>query len=156
MARTISHSLIDRLLDDDPDEAIERAEDEETALERYKVSMRRDLEQLLNTKRPLLDGLDRHEDLNKTVIGYGIHDLSTEDMSVPAVRDRMRRKIVQVIRDHETRLSNIEVEVDEGPTSSGMNLRISALLSLTRNREMVVYEANVKPGDRIIAVKLSS
>jgi type VI secretion system protein ImpF len=155
MARTISHSLIDRLLDDDPDEAVEPSEDEETAIERYKVSLRRDLEQLLNTKRPQLDGLDRYEELGKTVIGYGILDLSTEDLSIPAVRERAKRTITQVIRSHETRLSNIEVDMDDGPTSRGMNLRISAILTLTRNREMVVYEASVKPGDRIIAVKLA-
>jgi type VI secretion system protein ImpF len=156
MARTISHSLIDRLIDDDPDEAVEPGEDEETAIERYKVSLRRDLEQLLNTKRPLLDGLDRHDELGRTVIGYGIVDLSTEDLSVPTVRERAKRTISQVIRNHETRLSNIEVEMDEAPTSRGMNLRISAVLTLTRNREMVIYEARVRPGDRFIAVQLAS
>lgn len=156
MARTITHSLIDRLLDDDPDQTVEGAETEDDALDRYKVSLRRDLEHLLNTKRPMLDGLDRYDALGSTVVGYGIQDLSTEDFAVPAVRERVRRTIAQVIRNHESRLTNIDVEVDEGPTSRGINLRISATLTLTRNREMVVYEAGVKPGDRVIAVKLSS
>lgn len=155
MARTISHSLLDRLLDDDPDAAVDHGESEDGAIERYKVSLRRDLEQLLNTKRPSLDGLERN-DLGKTVLGYGIEDLSTEDMAVAGVRERVRRTIAQVIRNHETRLSNIEVEVDDAPTSRGMNLRISAVLTLTRNREMVVYQASVRPGDRTIAVELSS
>lgn len=156
MARTITHSLLDRLMDDDPDRTSESTQSEDLALEHYKVSLRRDLEHLLNTKRPQLDGLDRYEVLGGTIVGYGIHDLSTEDFSVPAVRERARRTIAQVIRNHETRLSGIEVEVDDAPTSRGINLRISAVLTLTRNREMVVYEASVKPGDRVIAVKLSS
>lgn len=154
--RTFTHSLLDRLLDDDPAQAVEATESEEAMLEHYKASLRRDLEKLLNSRRPLLDGLDRYEELDATIIGYGVHDISTEDFSTAAVRDRMRRMIAKVIRTHETRLSNIEVELDDAPTSRGMRLRIAAVLTLTRNRDLVIYEASVRPGERTIAVDLSS
>lgn len=153
--RTITHSLLDRLLDDDPEVTVEAPESEEAALAHYKVSLRRDLESLLNSRRPQLDGLDIYDELNATIVGYGIQDISTEDFSTQAVRDRMQRTIAQVIRAHETRLSNIEVDLDDGPTSQGMRLSIAAVLTLTRNRDVVVYQATVRPGDRSIAVDLS-
>lgn len=155
MARMIVQSLIDRLIDDDPHSASDAHESEEQAIERYKVALRRDLENLLNTKRPWLPTTARFEGLERTVIGYGIPDLSTEDMSVPLVRDRVRRVIAQVIREHEPRLSEIEIEMDEGPTSRGMRLRIAAVLNVVQSEEQVVYEASVRPGDRTIEVALA-
>ncbi|SFF95179.1 type VI secretion system protein ImpF [Novosphingobium sp. CF614] len=155
MARIITQSLIDRLIDDDPQAAADPQETEDEAVTRYKIALRRDLESLLNTKRPYLPLVDRYEGLDRTILGYGIPDLSTEDMSVPVVRDRTRRVIAQVIREHEPRLSDIEIELDEGPTSRGMRLRISAVLNVVRSEETVVYEASVRPGDRTIEVNLS-
>jgi type VI secretion system protein ImpF len=155
MARIITQSLIDRLIDDDPQGSADAHESEEDAVARYKVALRRDLENLLNTRRPWLPGVARYPGLDRTVIGYGIPDLSTEDMSVPAVRERVRRVIAQVIREHEPRLSEIDIEMDDGPTSRGMRLRISAVLNIMQSEETVVYEASVRPGDRTIEVNLS-
>jgi type VI secretion system protein ImpF len=155
MARIITQSLIDRLIDDDPQGSADAHESEEDAVARYKVALRRDLENLLNTRRPWLPGVARYPGLDRTVIGYGIPDLSTEDMSVPAVRERVRRVVAQVIREHEPRLSEIDIEMDDGPTSRGMRLRISAVLNIMQSEETVVYEASVRPGDRTIEVNLS-
>jgi type VI secretion system protein ImpF len=155
MGRIVTQSLVDRLIDDDPQGSADAHESEEAAIGRYKVALRRDLESLLNTKRPWLPVVDRYPGLDRTVLGYGIPDLSTEDMSVPAVRERVRRVIAQVIREHEPRLSEIDIEMDEGPTSRGMRLRISAVLNITQSEETVVYEASVRPGDRTIEVNLS-
>lgn len=154
MARIITQSLVDRLIDDDPHGSADAQETDEEAIARYKVALRRDLESLLNTKRPWLPVTARYPGLDRTILGYGIPDLSTEDMSVAAVRERVRRTIAQVIREHEPRLSNIEIEMDEGPTSRGMRLRISAVLTVVQSEETVVYEAAVRPGDRTIEVAL--
>jgi type VI secretion system protein ImpF len=155
MARVITQSLVDRLIDDDPQGSADVQETEEMAIARYKVALRRDLEALLNTKRPYLPVMDRYPGLDRTILGYGVPDLSTEDMSVPAVRERTRRAIVQVIREHEPRLSQVDIEMDDGPTSRGMKLRISAVLNVVQTEELVVYEASVRPGDRTIEVKLT-
>ncbi len=155
MGQVIVQSLIDRLIDDDPLAASDAPETEEEAIARYKAALRRDLENLLNTKRPWLPFADRYPGLETTILGYGIPDLSTEDLSVPIVREKVRRMIAQVVREHEPRLSEIEIEMDQGPTSRGLRLRISAVLSLVRSEEMVVYEASVRPGDRTIDVNLA-
>lgn len=152
----ITQSLIDRLLDDEPDRAIELAESDERALARCKLGLRRDLEGLLNSKRPLLAAVDAQEGMDKTVVAFGLKDISTEDFSAAGARDRVRRMVAQCIRDHEPRLSNIEVEVDDGPTSRGIRFRITAVLTVARSSESVVYDASVRPSDRAIAIELSS
>lgn len=152
----ITQSLIDRLLDDEPDRAIELAESDERALARCKLGLRRDLEGLLNSKRPLLAAVDAQEGMDKTVVAFGLKDISTEDFSAAGARDRVRRMVAQCIRDHEPRLSSIEVEVDDGPTSRGIRFRITAVLTVARSSESVVYDASVRPSDRAIAIELSS
>jgi type VI secretion system protein ImpF len=156
MVDTITQSLLDRLMDDEPDRAIEMAENEERALARCKLGLRRDLEGLLNSKRPLLPLVDDLDGLDKTIVAFGLSDISTEDFSSPGVRDRVRRMVATCIRDHEPRLSNVGVEVDDAPTSRGMRFRITAVLTVARTSESVVYDASVRPSDRAISIELSS
>jgi type VI secretion system protein ImpF len=151
---TIALSLLDRLIDGDPEQAFEPVESDEAVLAQYRTSLRRDLENLLNARCPDLVGLERHPELERTVVGYGLHDISTEDLSTAGARDRIRRMVAQAIRLHETRLSHVQVDIDDRVTSRGIRLRVTAQLNLTRTRETVVYEAAVRPGDRTIAVKL--
>lgn len=154
MVKTITQSLLDRLIDDNPEQAIDPAESEEEALFHYKAGLRRDLEALLNGKRPQIAALDRNPLLARSMVGFGLHDISTEDFSAAGARDRIRRMMAQCIREHEPRLSDVEVEMDEGATSEGVRFRIVAVLKLTRDRDMVVYDASVRPSDRAIAVAL--
>jgi type VI secretion system protein ImpF len=156
MTEVIIQSLLDRLIDDEPDRAIEANESEERALVRCKLGLRRDLEGLLNSKRPLLAAVQGADALSKTIVAFGLEDISTEDFSAPGVRDRVRRMVAACIRDHEPRLSNVEVEVDEGPTSRGIRFRITAVLTVARTSESVIYDASVRPSDRAIAIELSS
>lgn len=154
MAKTITQSLLDRLIDETPEQAFDPAESEEDALFRYKAGLRRDLEALLNGKRPQIKAIERNQVLGRSILGYGLHDISTEDFSADGARDRIRRMVAQCIRDHEPRLSDVEVEMDEGATSEGVRFRIMAVLKLSRDNDMVVYDANVRPSDRAIAVAL--
>ncbi len=148
-------SLFDRLLDDNPDLAHEPYESEERAFQRYKIGLRRDLEGLLNSKRPFSAWLAEHPGVADTIIGFGLPDLSTEDFGTPAVRERIRRMIAACIRTHETRLSRVEVDVDGGPTSTGLRFRITAVLTVAQLEEAVTYDARVRPSDRAIAVELT-
>ena len=148
-------SLFDRLIDDAPDEARDGAEDEEAAVSRFKLGLRRDLEGLLNGKRPHAGWLGRDPETADTIIGFGMPDLSTEDFSAPAARDRIRRMIATCIRTYEVRLTRVEVEVDGAPTSAGVRFRITATLRFAALEEAVTYDARLRPSDRAIAVNLA-
>jgi type VI secretion system protein ImpF len=154
MGGTMPLSLFDRLIDDAPDELQEPAEDEESAFSRLKLGLRRDLEGLLNGKRPFSGWLAASPEAADTVIGFGLPDLSTEDFGTAAARERIRRMIATCIRTYEPRLARIEVEVDGAPTSTGVRFRINAVLRVAEYEEAVIYDARLRPSDRAIAVNL--
>ncbi|TFI57606.1 type VI secretion system baseplate subunit TssE [Sphingomonas parva] len=156
MRNGLTQSLLDRLIDDEPDLSFDASESDERAVERLKNGLRRDLEALLNSKRPLLARIDGEPDLERTIVGFGLKDISTEDFSAAGVRDRIRRMVAQCIREHEPRLSSVEVEADDAPTSRGIRFRITAVLTLSPARETVTYDASVRPSDRAISIDLTS
>ena len=148
-------SLLDRLIDDAPDERQEAAQSEETAFERLKLGLRRDLEGLLNGKRPHATWLARTPEVADTMVGFGLPDLSTEDFGTASARERIRRMIATCIRTYEPRLARVEVDVDGAPTSTGVRFRISAVLRVEEYEEQVTYDARLRPSDRGIAVNLA-
>lgn len=152
--RDIPLSLLDRLIDDSPEQAIEPIADVARTMERVKLGLRRDLEGLLNSKRPYSLWLAQAPDVAGTIVDFGLPDLSTEDFGTPAVRERIRRLIQAVIRAHEPRLKKVEVETDGAPGVTGVRFRISAVLTLAARDEDVSYEAALRPTDRAIDVEL--
>lgn len=147
-------SLFDRLIDNAPDQQSEERDDEAIQNE-MKLGLRRDLEGLLNAKKPHAAWLSRADGLERTILGFGLPDLSTDDFSSPSVRERIRRLISSTIRLHEPRLSRVEVETDGGPTSTGVRFRISAVMMIERGEEAVIYDASLRPTDREFAVRLA-
>lgn len=146
-------SLLDRLIDDAPDEAGEQLD--EAAVDRLlKNGIRRDLEGLLNAKRPHGAWADS-PGLAGTVLAFGVPDLSTDDFASPVVRERIRRLIAATIRTHEPRLRRVEVENEGGPTSAGVRFRISAVMMVDRAEETVIYDARLNPNDREFAIHLA-
>ena len=146
-------SLVDRLIDNAPDQASEDFDDD-AIQNQMKLGLRRDLEGLLNAKKPHAAWLSRGDGLERTILGFGLPDLSTDDFSSAAVRERIRRLIASTIRMHEPRLTRVDVETDGGPTSTGVRFRISAVLMIERSEEAVIYDASLRPTDREFAVRL--
>jgi len=151
----IGQSLLDRLIDLEPEHVVEGAVDEEEALTEYKVHLLRDLEHLLNTTQPIFVSHGDHDAMADNIVGYGLADMATEDFSSDAVRDRLRRIVAETIKRHEPRLHDVSVQADESPTSKGITFRIMAVLSISRDEEIVVYDANVRPSDKTIELDLN-
>lgn len=151
----IVQSLLDRLIDLEPEQMVEAATSEEEMLEEYKINLLRDLEHLLNSTQPIFVSHGRHDDLIGNIIGYGLPDMATEDFSSQSVRDRLRRVVADTIRRHEPRLEDISVQADDAPTSQGIRFRIMAVLKIDRSEEVVVYDATVRPSDKSIALDLN-
>jgi type VI secretion system protein ImpF len=154
MTGRVPLSFLDRLIDDAPDTAHEAIESNDARFDRIKLGMRRDLEGLLNSKQPYA-AWGRDDALGRTITGFGLPDISTEDFGTAAVRERIKRLIAVTIRTHETRLHGVEVDVDGAPTSAGVRFRISGVIQLSDAAEAVVYDARLRPSDRVIAVDLA-
>ena len=156
MAGLLPFSLIDRLIDDSPELSSELIVSEDSAFETFKNGLRRDLEGLLNARKPFAGWLARADGLEGTIVDFGLPDLSTEDFGAAPARERIRRLIAHCIRTHEPRLTKVEVESDGGPSVTGVRFRISATIRFASYDAEVVYDAQLRPNDRAIDVALAS
>lgn len=142
-------SLLDRLLDDEPDRADDAQPNEYADFQAMRLGLRRDLEALLNARRPYSPWVAAVEE---NVAGFGLPDVTVEDFSSASSRQRIARAMAQCIRRFEPRLAAIEVEVDSSASpGSGLKFRIRA--ELRGDGGPVEYGARLRPVDRSIQIE---
>src|SRR6056297_895978 len=71
---TIRESLLDRLLDDEPDRQQDDPRTEEQVLRAIQRAVRRDVEDLLNTRYRCEEWPPQHDRLSDSLINYGLPD----------------------------------------------------------------------------------
>ena len=105
-------SVLDRLIDLEPDNRNEAAKDRAQLLKDLKKSVRRDLENLLNTRVCFLDLPADLPRLHTSLANYGIADFGSLIMDSANSMECLRGRIEDVIRRYETRFQDINVEMD--------------------------------------------
>lgn len=105
----IAPSVLDRLLDDDPDLTQEAPSSRSKSLRELKDSVRRDIEWLLNTRQTVGGAPDGLIELGRSLAAYGLPDFSNITVSSPADQLRLQRSIETVISNFEPRLQNVLV-----------------------------------------------
>jgi type VI secretion system protein ImpF len=135
--------LLDRLLDDEPKTPVDRSNTTNYDLARYKQSVARDLEALLNSRCPDIDGAIESSSYARTsMLNFGIIDLSSLSLLNPDDRALLRDKIRVAIERHEPRLSKVRVSLD---APQGMErllrFRVDAVLKVHPGRPPVSFDA---------------
>lgn len=140
-------SVLDRLLDDDPPSAREAPPARGRQLETLKQAVRRDLEDLLNSRRRFLTWPAHLTELNQSLVNYGLPDFSGMDVSSTQGREELRRLLETVIRRFEPRFKTLRVQLLEGgePLDRTLRFRIDALLYADPAPEPVVYDSTLEP-----------
>ncbi len=105
-------SVLDRLIDFDPDNRFETARDRAQLLRDLKNSVRRDLENLLNTRVSFTDLPTDLPQLQTSLVNYGIPDFGTMIVDSSNSIEGLRSRIEDVIRRYETRFQDVKVELD--------------------------------------------
>src|SRR4051794_21457373 len=104
-------SVLDRLLDDDPAASRDPPRNRYQVLRELKQSIRRDLENLLNTRRqprPLPPGL---EELEESLVTYGAPDVSSSGFGSAKGAERFRATLEEVIARWEPRFTRVSVSL---------------------------------------------
>jgi type VI secretion system protein ImpF len=135
-------SLIDRLLDENPEvrqEAPGKYFQDVRGLER---SVMRDLENLLNTRREALFDLpEEFNELKKSLLVYGLPDVTAYNLLDPNDRNRLRRAIEAAISAFESRLQRVRVSMTTpGQTDGALHFRIEAQLRVEPSPEPVTFD----------------
>jgi type VI secretion system protein ImpF len=143
---TITISVLDRLIDAEPENRMENPLSRAQSVRLLKSSVRRDLEWLLNTRRiaePPDEGL---KEINRSTYVYGLPDLSSVTVSNAADRNRLVRQIVATINLFEPRLANVRLVLIETPDSAkkDVRLRIEAMLRMDPVPEPVSFDTVIE------------
>lgn len=148
-------SVLDRLLDDDPAVSREAPRGRDQVLREMKESVRRDLENLLNTRRRLFAWPRELKELNRSVVGYGIPDITGGTLALEAGREEFCRLLQTLLRQYEPRFKTVEVRPlgNAEPLDRTLRFRIDALLRVEPAPEPVAFDSTLEPGRGGFAVR---
>ena len=148
-------SVLDRLLDDDPQNSREAPKSRNQVLRELKQSVSRDLENLLNTRWRCTHGPSDLEDVEASLVHYGIPDFAGANMGSVDSREQLRRIVEQVIRKFEPRFKRVRVHLvgNADETDRTLRLRIDALLYAEPAPEPVVFDSQLEPLSGSFAVR---
>ncbi len=139
-------SVLDRLIDANPDQKADPAADAPTVPDLLRL-VQRDLEMLLNARKPwqVLDR--RRPDLRLSPLGYGLGDLGAGALNHAADKEALRTEIEALIRRFEPRLAEVRVTALAGdsPLSTTLPLSIDGLLLVDPDPEPVRFGTVVDP-----------
>jgi len=154
-------SILDRLLDDAPDET-QRGAVLYFDIPDFKAALARDLEALLNTRVMELGELaGQYPQAVKSVIRYGIPDLSSLSLLSPKDRERLRKEVQHAIERFESRLSDVKVTLNmpEKPTTyleRMLHFRVDATLKIHPHRPPVAFDATLQLSSNVYQVREKS
>jgi type VI secretion system protein ImpF len=150
----ITPSVLDRLIDDRPDQSRDAPATRQTSLRLLKEAVRRDLEWLLNARLTSESVSDELPEVSKSLASYGLPDLTSANVHDSDGRDDLRRAIEKAVTVFEPRLEGVEVELDrvvEGERS--VRFRIEARLRVEPTPEPVVFDTMLQIGNGEFRVK---
>ncbi len=144
-APRIRLSLIDRLIEHDMHGAAAPDASVDAVVRRIRASVQRDLEALLNARRPWRSIAEDVGALRKSILNYGLPNFVSGALNEPQQRDLLRREIEGAIQRHEPRLHAVTVTLVDQPggTQAVLRLRIVGELRLEATVEPIQFETVV-------------
>lgn len=146
----VTPTLLDRLIDQNPGCDQESATEWNNGLIALKESIRRDLENLLNTRLTVAVDYQRFPELKRSILNYGLIDFSQVPLESESDQKQFAARIEQVIELFEPRFSNLSVELFNKDKNQKrmLYLTISATMQLEAQLITVAYQSQVDVLDR--------
>jgi type VI secretion system protein ImpF len=150
----ITNSLLDRLLDYEPEMSREAVASRSKSLRELKQSVRRDLEWLLNT-RQIAGGLPSDlKETNNSVAAYGLPDFTHLSIDSGGDQKFIKREVEEAVRRFEPRLENVLVSIESGSSPERvLRFRIDAHLRIDPAPEPITFDTLLQLGNGEYTVK---
>jgi type VI secretion system protein ImpF len=148
-------SVLDRLIDERPDETRETPRTRTQVLREMKLCLQRDLENLLNTRRRAAGWPADLSELELSLVNYGIPDIAGADLGSAENRDQFIRTVSETIRRFEPRFQQVFVRMLDNfdPLDRTLRFRIDALLRAEPAPEPVVFDSSLQPATCNVQVR---
>lgn len=140
-------SVLDRLLDYEPEISREAMASRSKSLRELKQSVRRDLEWLLNT-RQVAGGLPPElKELNDSVAAFGLPDFTALNIDSADDQKSIKREIEDAVRRFEQRLEGVVVAIEPvRATERTLRFRIDARLKIDPAPEPITFDTVLQLG----------
>jgi type VI secretion system protein ImpF len=137
--------LLDRLLDDEPKIKSEAPMNRSTSLARLKTAVRRDLENLLNTRRTPDYIPEGSVEILRSVYYYGLPDITSMPANFLYEQTKLLQSIETAVKTFEARLDGVKVSlVPVAGQSRVLRFVIDGMLRIDPLPEHVVYDASIE------------
>lgn len=148
-------SVLDRLIDDRPDQNTEPEKNRHQVLSELRESVRRDLEELLNTRFRPVSAPDGLKELENSLVNYGLPDLHTINFLSLEGKDEFCRTVEDHIMQFEPRFKSVRVVTleDTWTEDTSLNFRIEAVMYAEPAPEEVVFDSSLEPISAIVSVQ---
>jgi type VI secretion system protein ImpF len=132
----VTQSVLDRLSDTD-DWPTTRAQ----SIRYLRDSIKRNLEWLLNTRRPPIDGIENYPLARHTVIYYGLLDLGSLSTSSSSDQRRLQQAIAEAVAYSEPRLRDVEVRLEQSDLDrKKLRFHIEARMEMKPMPEEIAFD----------------
>jgi type VI secretion system protein ImpF len=148
LERTVQPSVVDRLFDDQPGLAGDPQLTREESERRFRASVRRDVEWLLNTRRTMMPAPDWCPEARQSVYEYGLVDTTGIAVGTAAGRKTLLTTIQNTIERFEPRLTNTVVRLVDAANDTALQIHfvVSATLLMDPSPEQVVFDTVLEVG----------
>ncbi|HEX4128838.1 MAG TPA: type VI secretion system baseplate subunit TssE [Pirellulales bacterium] len=148
-------SLVDRLIDTEPDVSTEPAWRQAQSLREFEMGVLRDLENLLNTRRVRSDLVGSDGEIARSVLTYGLPELTATGVGSQAERELLRRAVEEAITRFEPRLRQVRATLHEPRNDYDRVLRLTVdgLLWVEPNPLPITFDTIVQPASGQCSVK---
>jgi type VI secretion system protein ImpF len=140
--QTVTQSVLDRLIDRDPASNSEASLTRAQSVRQLKVSLRRDLEWLLNSRRTPEAVNGEYQELEQSLYNFGLPDVTSLSWDSSRDRSRLARMIEQVLHTFEPRLSGVRVVAADATAGAQhvMRFQIEGLLDMDPSPEHISFD----------------
>jgi type VI secretion system protein ImpF len=135
-------SLLDRLLDDKPELSQEPLWARTQTVRQFEASVARDLEELLNSRREILEELSPDfVEVSRSLVNYGLPDFTSFSLLGERDRARIRRILEESIVAFEPRLLRVRVTLElPREHEKALRFRVDALLRIEPAPQPVTFD----------------
>lgn len=140
--KSIQPSLLDRLVDLEPENRHEAAVSRAESLRQFRLGVKRDLEWLLNTTCAPIEVPEPCAEAKKSLLFFGLPDLSSVTLQDPGDEKQLMRSLEEAIERFEPRLAHARVTSRE-PYRSGVQaitFHIEAVLMIDPAPERISFD----------------
>lgn len=150
--------LLDRLLDDHPEQQQESARAHHLLIYQLKESVRRDLENLFNTRQCCVGANKSLSHVQNALPNYGLPDAATLNLSSQKARLEFCRTVEAAIKRFEPRIRIASVKIQSAfdAEDPSIRFRVEASLHALSADEVIVFDSALNPLTQSVKVAESN